>query len=212
MFSKTSRHILILYSLIYYSPHSGLNPERLFVHSLGGYFQAIRLLNKHRRSVSAWNSRCENDGVRYLGEVIVSMVLFLVMVPELWARKWGIKGSMVTTVFIYHPHQQSHSFFIHSSFVLYVSLNTHSSIKYEHTPSTIPESPHTNRYRYRMQFTVLSTLLFAITAMAAPTLIVGSAPAAAAGVGAGVGGGVSGGVSVGGGVGGGAGVGVGVGI
>jgi len=80
----------------------------------------------------------------------------------------------------------------------------------------MPAIPHTNHYRYRMQFTVLSTVLFAISAMAAPTLIVGSAPAAAAGVGAGVGGGVSGGVdldaSVGGGVGGGAGASVGVGI
>ena len=58
-----------------------------------------------------------------------------------------------------------------------------------------------------MQFSILSALFLAASAMAAPTVIsVGSAPAA--GAAAGVGGGVGGGVSLDAGVGGGAGVGV----
>lgn len=61
-----------------------------------------------------------------------------------------------------------------------------------------------------MQFSILSALFLAASAMAAPTVIVGSAPAA--GAAAGVGGGVGGSVSLDAGVGGGAGVGAGIGI
>ena len=61
-----------------------------------------------------------------------------------------------------------------------------------------------------MQFSILSALFLVASAMAAPTIIVGSAPAA--GAAAGVGGGVGGSVSLDAGVGGGAGVGAGVGI
>ena len=92
-----------------------------------------------------------------------------------------------------------------NTFVLSTSLVKHSFLYQVRTPppplATILASSHTNRHRYRMQFTVLSTLLFAITAMAAPTLVVGSAPAAGAGVGGSVSGGVDLDASVGGGVG-----------